>query len=285
MVIKTIKKLVFVFFSLVAMTVRAGIGVPYTNCSTFEDSCTIKPTAYELYTRYGYSVPGLAALSPHPTLNKDVPVLLNANANAFTSSMSKIMVLNNGLYLGAQANYSARLNATDYLFMQNPKLHGMGDNMEVMNVPVNLVNNNDPGGRIYVGYHFNDYFALEERYSRFTLGNIHQMTDMQYNNYMHMPKSNAYEMIARQSVPLTRNLNLLLKEGEALISTDIRASDQGLVSDGASDHHDMIRPIVGLGAGYTVSHSMTADIYYSYLLSTPAIHAQMISAGLTYSVG
>jgi opacity protein-like surface antigen len=285
MVIKTIKKLAFVFFSLVAMTVHAAVGAPYTSCSIFESNCVIKPTAYELYTQYGYTVPGLAVLSSHPTLNNDVPILLNANVNAFTNSMSKTMLLNNGIYLGAQANYSTRLNATDYLFMQNPKLHGMGDNMEIMNVPVNFVNNNDPGGRIYIGYHFNDYFALEERYSRFTMGNIHQMTDMQYNNYMHMPKDNAYEMIARQSVPLTRNLSLLLKEGEALISTDVLATDQGLVSDGASDHHDMIRPIIGLGTGYTVSQSMTADIYYSYLLSTPAIHAQMVSAGLTYSVG
>ena len=285
MVMKTIKKLAFIFFSLMAMTVHAAIDLSYTNCSIFEDSCTIKPTAYELYTQYGYSVPGLARLSPYPTRNKDVPMLLNANTNAFTNSVSKIMLLNNGVYLGVQANYSTRLNATDYLFMQNPKLHAMGDNMEVMNVPVNLTNNSDPGGRIYVGYHFNDYSALEGRYSRFTMGNIHQMTDMQYNSYMHMPKNNAYEMIARQSVPLTRNLNLLLKEGEALISTDLLATDQGLVSDGASDHHDMIRPIIGLGTGYTVSQSMTADIYYSYLLSTLAIHAQMISAGLTYSVG
>jgi opacity protein-like surface antigen len=287
MVIKIkFKTIALVFFGLIAMTAHAAAKTPDIACSIFDDSCISHPTAYDLYNRYGYSVPHLAELSPHPTANKDVPILLSSSANAVTNSMSKMMLLNNGVYLGAQASYSTRLNATDYLFMQNPRLQEVGGNMQVMNIPVNLVANNDPGGRIYAGYNFNDHFALEERYTRFAIGNIHQMTDIQYNSYTHIPKNNAYEMIARQSVPLTHGLSLLIKEGEALISTDMCAAEnQTLVSNGASDHHDMIRPILGLGAGYSISQNMTADLYYSYLLETPAIHAQMVSAGLTYSVG
>lgn len=278
---KRFKKTAWVFLNVITLTAHAAVNVL---CPIFDENCISQPAAQDFSNQYHYSESDLVKLSPPSTEDKEVPILLSSSANSFINSIFNIAVLNNGIYLGAQANYSTRLNVTDYLFMQNPRLQGVGGDIEVMNIPVNLVNNNDPGGRIYVGYNFNDHFALEERYTRFTLGNIHEMTDIQYNNYMHIPTNNVYEVIARQSISLTPALSLLTKEGEALISTDIRETDGVLVSNGASDHHDMIRPIVGLGTGYSISKNLIADLYYSYLLETQAIHAQMLTAGLTYFV-
>ncbi len=272
------KKLTCILFSLATGVAYANLNSPFMQCSVFNDHCNNPFNVEYLY----YSIPALSSLSPHPTANPDIPILLRANTTPFTNAISKVTLLNSGLYVGTEANYSMHLNAADYLFMQNPKLYAMGDRFQVMGMGVNFADNNDPGGKLYAGYRLNDHFAFEERYTRFTLGDIHQMTDVQYNNYSHAPKSNAYEAIARQSFSLTPHLSLLAKEGEALISTDLRAENGDLMSNGASDHHNLLRPVVGVGTGYTLSDNMTADFFYSYLLETSAIHAQMISTGLTY---
>ena len=264
----------------------ANVKKPYLSCSIFEDNCAESPLQNNFYHKAQYDIPGLTDLAPHPTTDDDLPILLTSNNTSFVNTMSNIAMLNNGLYLGAHAGYNPRLNATDYLFIQNPQMHSYGDSMHVLNVPVNLVDNNDPGGKIYMGYRFNDNFSLEERYTRFALGDVHTMTEFEYDNYMRMPRNNSYEVVARQSFPVRSGFNLLAKEAQALISTDIirspDGSSQSLVNDGNEYNHKMIRSVVGVGSGFVFSEALTADLYYTYLLNTPVIHAQLLSLGLTY---
>lgn len=267
-------------------TAQAGVKGSYVDCGVFADSCAGAPMSNNLYRRLNDIAPSLEQMSPHPSLNSDVPILLSTEMLTVIPSATNMALLNNGFYLGAQANYSTRLNSTDYLFMQNAQLRTAGDMMNVLNIPVDLVDNSDAGGRVYAGYSLNEHLAIEERYTRFNLGNIHQMTDVQYDNYMHLPKSNAYELIVKQSIPLTHNISLLAKEGKALISTDLSAQEgvlyENVNSDGTVQDHKMVRSVVGLGTGIEFSEAIAADVYYTYLLSTPALHAQWISAGLTY---
>ena len=270
----------------VILAAHAEVNNAYVDCAIFADDCSSMPVANNLYYRLNDLAPNLSSLSPHPTLSEDVPILLSTSMITVMPAAANMAVLNNGFYLGAQANYNTRLNSTDYLFMQNAQMRTSGDMLNVMNVPVNLVDNSDAGGRVYAGYSLNENLAIEERYTRFTLGNIHQMTDTQYDNYMHLPKNNAYELIVKQSLPLTHHLSLLAKEGKALISTDLSAQNGTLYEnvnpDGTVQDHKMLRSVVGLGTGLTFSEDITADVYYTYLLNTPAVHAQLISAGLTY---
>lgn len=265
---------------------RAEVNNTYVDCAIFADDCASMPMANNLYYRLNNFASSLSSLSPHPTLNQDVPILLSTSLITVMPAASNMAVLNNGFYLGAQATYNTRLNSTDYLFMQNAQMRTSGDMLNVMNIPVNLVDNSDAGGRVYAGYSLNKNIAIEERYTRFTLGNIHQMTDTQYDNYMHLPKNNTYELIVKQSVPLTGNISLLAKEGKALISTDLAAQNGTLYEnvnpDGTVEDQKILRSVVGLGTGIAFSEDITADVYYTYLLNTPAIHAQWISAGLTY---
>lgn len=288
MIIRNIKKIAGILCVLSAVTAYAESQGSSVACAVFESSCASQPTANNLYHRLNALAPSLSQMSPHLTLNNDVPILLSTEMITLMPAAKNMALLNNGLYLGAQANYNTRLNSTDYLFIQNPQFHASGDMINVLNVPVDLVDNSDAGGRVYVGYSLGQYLAVEERYTRFTLGNIHQMTDIEYNNYMHLPKNNAYELIVKQSVPLTHGISLLAKEGKALISTDLSAQDgvlyEDVNADGTVNDHKLLRTVVGLGTGFEFSENMTADIYYTYLLSTPAIHAQLISAGLTYRV-
>lgn len=281
------RKIAVVFFALsTVVAAHAEVQNSYVDCAIFAEDCASMPFSNSLYNRLNDVASNLSQISPHLTLNDEVPILLSTDTITIMPATSNMAVLNNGLYLGAKANYNTRLNSTDYLFIQNAQMRISGDMLNVMNIPVNLMDNSDAGGRVYAGYSLNDHFAIEERYTRFNLGNIHQMTDTEYNNYMHLPKNNAYELIVKQSVPLTPKVSLLAKEGKALISTDLSAQDgvlyENVNPDGTVNDHKMLRSVIGVGTGVAFSEDMTADVYYTYLLNTPAVHAQLISAGLTY---
>ncbi len=218
-----------------------------------------------------------SAQNTHPAIED--PILSTTLNSPVVNAITHIKILNNGFYLGTAFSSNAGVNSINSIGVP---VQAYNDSTSVMNVPVNLMDNSDPGGRIYVGYHLNDYFSLEERYTRFPLGNVHEMTSFEYDNYMKIPKNNTYEMVARQSLPLGHGFSLLSKEGKVLVSTDLVENSNLADNNLEQDHHKFLRSVLGLGSDYYFSRSLSGDLYYTRILNTPSIHPQLISMGLTY---
>lgn len=149
------------------------------------------------------------------------------------------------------------------------------------------VDNSGFAGRIYGGYNFNKYFALE---TGFTFLPTVKFNDVRYRSGPNVDLSfrqNILDLCAKGNYPLKSNINynvdLYGKVGIAsVIRSDLEASSGGQTA--RSDAQDTkVVPEIGVGADYGFTDNVFADLSYMHYFAKDDLKAtDFIGFGLTY---
>lgn len=155
------------------------------------------------------------------------------------------------------------------------------------------------GERIFAGYNFNQYIGAElglanYAQSKYTLsfpsipGN--NSADVKYN-------MQALDLVAKAYLPISNSgFNVYALGGAALVNSKVQSSDKlDIINDYSSQTVTTrkVRPIVGVGASYDVSRSVTTALEYSHIQGTGNVktsdkaipNADMISLNVSYNFG
>jgi len=165
------------------------------------------------------------------------------------------------------------------------------------------------GGRIYAGYQFNPYFAVETGYTQYAKTDFSGTSvvtnhtsngpvawgDVHYNGEI---TEHALDLVAKGTLPLAAlpGFGVYAKAGMAYISADKHINTTGVTSDstGAGTPTIMstvytasfqgVRPVAGVGVNYTIPNTnLSVDASYTRVFSYGAIpNASLSALGVEY---
>lgn len=155
-------------------------------------------------------------------------------------------------------------------------------------------------GRIYGGYQFNPYFALEAGFTKF------HKTDFSvtsyYNNTVVQDRvadtrydgevtEQAEDVVGKLTMPFQYNFGGYLKAGLALVSADRHVNESSVHSNGTviptgtfyTKSYQAVRPTYGAGIDYTIPNtSLDVDVSYTEIARGDGIpRASLWALGLT----
>lgn len=109
-------------------------------------------------------------------------------------------------------------------------------------------------GRLYAGYDFNKYFALEAGITLLPKVTFHfPADDFGFNQ-------NALDLLGKVTLPLQYNIDLYAKAGVA----DVIRANYTLDGTEYSDRYTDIVPAAGMGASYGFNENVFADLSYMH---------------------
>ena len=160
------------------------------------------------------------------------------------------------------------------------------------------------GGRVYIGYQFSQYFALESGYTQYgktEVKNAYGLSNSTYVNHNVDLNNSAIDLVAKGMLPIGHNFDLFAKGGAAYVSADTikqpayvgvyHLTPPYLISNGASYNsyqeettHKLL-PTAGLGAEYSFNDSLSMDLTYSIIPGSGDIQtSQLVSLGLALHI-
>lgn len=157
-------------------------------------------------------------------------------------------------------------------------------------------------GRLFAGYQFNDNFAAELGYSKFSNAKsnayatgVDSVSSLAESvSIGTTTKSYAVDLVGKAILPLQNCFNVYGKLGVAYLNerVDLNVSDveNGVTlsneSFSASEHK--VLPTFGVGAGYEINQNLAADLSWNHIQkvgNTDLTNKDMIALGLTYRFG
>lgn len=137
------------------------------------------------------------------------------------------------------------------------------------------------GSRLFVGYTFNDYFALEAGYESLVDG---KETGGILNKKQHAYLS-GFDLLGKGILPLNQYFSLFLKGGTAYIHQDILdATDGGVTVNYESDTHQWMMIAVP-GIDFHITQHFILEGSYTRFFQRHEIHnIDMYSLGLSYTI-
>lgn len=197
----------------------------------------------------------------------------------------------NGPYIGGQIGFGY-LHQGDFLLREfNRLIHKIAphQNADAFNI---IFSNTGLGGRVFIGYQFNNYFALELGYYRFkTLNlngnlttNVHVNSELIlqllrrdsfsfpiYFNAKTSMTTYVVDLSAKGILPITANLNLYGKVGLAYIDADAHVSLSMNVNNifdigiSANPSVNMVYPEFGVGISYDITEHANLDLSWIHI--------------------
>jgi hypothetical protein len=146
-------------------------------------------------------------------------------------------------------------------------------------------------GRLYGGYQFNPYFALETGFTQFN------KTDFSGDAYVivddvRLPAGTvsgeiterAVDLVGKATLPLQYGFGLYAKAGLALITSDRHTTEvpTGITFD--TNSYQAVRPTYGAGIDYTIPNTaLDVEVFYSEIAGRGLIKtASLWGGGLAY---
>jgi len=160
-------------------------------------------------------------------------------------------------------------------------------------------NGKDTGiaGRLFAGYQFNDYFATEMGWSKFSNATTSlAFSDTDFNGYVKgTVKTDAVDLVVKGILPVTAQMNVYGKLGGAYVvsrgNINVSYVDSGYSYSGSySETERKLLPTAGVGASYAINNNLAADISYNRIQkvgnnSSFVNSTDLVSLGLIYSIG
>jgi len=155
------------------------------------------------------------------------------------------------------------------------------------------VNDTGISGRIYGGYQFNPYFALEAGYTQF------HKTDFKITSvYSHTPSSlfegevteHATDVVAKVTYPFNYGFGVFAKVGGAFVAADRHINETSIHTSGNipsevlyTKSYQAVRPTYGAGIDYTIpGTSFDVDISYTQIAGGGGIpRTDLAAIGIT----
>jgi OmpA-OmpF porin, OOP family len=193
---------------------------------------------------------------------------LATQASSNLAVNNQIGYYTHGIYIGGQLGYldlhNKHANAHDAAALMLPFLE-MGDNM---------------GSRVYAGYRFNDYLAVEGGYNGFA----NQEETGGASNVKNHTKMRAFDVSAKGIWPLSKIFSLYCKVGYAYVHQDILDSTNGGATVIYKDESNKFLPIIGGGVNVNFTRSFAMDLTWTHMFPIDEIHAiDFGSLGLSYT--
>ena len=170
---------------------------------------------------------------------------------------------------------------------------------------INVFSDTGLAGRIFAGYQFNPYFAIEMGYYRFNRLNVN--TDLTVDltildqQGLHIPvdfstqafvKTDAFDLIFKGILPCTDRLNLYGKLGVTYLEISGKVSlieDTPLVHANLSGNPslNLVYPTAGIGISYDLTKKISSDLSWTHIQRInkhvfPS--ADFVAVGLLYYV-
>jgi opacity protein-like surface antigen len=186
-----------------------------------------------------------------------VLMLLSGNSAAYVNA-------NSGFYLGGD------LSVIHY---QTPKNAAAFSNF--LGFPVGML-------RPYVGYRFNDNFALEAAYN-----NIENSSHHANNGWgPDALRIYSFDFSAKAIAPFESGVSLFAKTGFAVTHQYV----YNVVFEGSAplvnQTSDRVQPLLGAGISYNFTPNLATDLSYTkYFANGPIGDMDMVAVGLTYTFG
>jgi len=139
-------------------------------------------------------------------------------------------------------------------------------------------------GRVAGGYRFNQNFATEIGYTRFSGVDFFNVNGI--SGYNASLRKKAIDFVAKPMLPLSNNFNVYAKLGLAYFKTSGSTFVNGASYLSYSDSWD---PVLGLGLGYDIASDVLVDLAWMRLQNTGGKgsipSADFYSIGLAYCFG
>jgi hypothetical protein len=150
------------------------------------------------------------------------------------------------------------------------------------------------GGRVFGGYQFNPYFALEAGYTQFHKTDFRITSVFQgvvANRFDGEVTEHATDVVAKLTYPLDYGFGVFGKVGAAYIAADRHINESAIYSNGTqipsstlyTKSYQAVRPTWSAGVDYTIPNtSLDVDVTYTQILGGGGIpRADMAAIGIT----
>jgi len=193
-----------------------------------------------------------------------------------------------GYYLGAQAGYGKADYGSDFKkFTQYV-------------YPSSSASEGGFAGRLFGGYQFNPYFALESGFTVFSRNDYKGSGNDQYGNYYTTDfnlKTWTWDVMGKAILPFStftnasNPLSVFVEAGGALVNANADIQDSlGIFNSGTTRQW---KPVAGVGASYRFNPNLSADINYQHVfgektsfedspIKLQAPSTDFVGVGLTY---
>ena len=219
---------------------------------------------------------------------------------------SQVMALQPGMYVGGQVGVGSvnqdKLTETNFNLPKNSTFQSFTSSTGKAN---------GLAGRLFAGYQFNENFAAELGWTKFSdveskfsgklkpASTLMQPVGMQK---LIIPgtvqgkqtlKTDAIDLVAKGIVPVTDKVSVYAKGGAAYVisrtSTSTSGTELGKKVTVKSNNKNKLMPTVGVGASYAFSPSLAADMEVNRIQKigngSNFKSANYLGVGLTYSIG
>lgn len=179
----------------------------------------------------------------------------------------------NGFYAGGQLGYSDTNNTPDLPNSSKPPISMVNGKPVGFNAYADESSDeNGLGGRLYAGYQFNKYLALESGYTHYADTNVDNAFGLKGYNYdLH---SYSVDTMAKGMLPITDHFHLYAKGGAAVLEQDkidyhyVSNTVNGVTVNSLSDEPSTgkdgsFQPAYALGAEYAFTDHLAADIAWN----------------------
>lgn len=234
---------------------------------------------------------------------------------AFADTMPVSSFCKPGFYAGVQAGRTdtfynsnellSEASANGVTVTQSPN----GKTFSPANAPLLLQNVDDIGigGRIFAGYQFTPYFAMEAGYTQFAKTEFsaeRRYASFSETNYKALDKYNgdvtqhAVDVVGKLTMPLQGGLGLYAKAGLAYITADRYVNVQHTETSVSGNTHSVanffgttytktyqaVRPTYGAGVAYSIPNTnVDVDLSWTRIQGMSAIpNADLAAVGLVY---
>lgn len=137
-------------------------------------------------------------------------------------------------------------------------------------------------GRIYAGYQFNQYVAVEAGATKFS--NMTSKGTIEGMRLKGTVKTYAADLVAKGILPLQNGISIYGKAGAAYLHEKAHASIAGFSS---SETESKVLPTFGVGTSYDINSNLVADLSWNRIQKVGHSHGlnstDLVAVGLGYS--
>jgi OOP family OmpA-OmpF porin len=164
------------------------------------------------------------------------------------------------------------------------------------NLPSNTYNDTGFAGRVFAGYKFNQYVAIESGFTKFSNMNASGSgydSDDNFDTVNGTIKSYAIDLVAKGILPLQYNFDIFGTFGIAYINQYANINVTSATANGPAffsgdENQNEIAPTFGLGAEYNFNQNISAQIAWSHIQAVNNDdnsfgNTDLIGLGLTYN--
>lgn len=199
-------------------------------------------------------------------------LLLCGITGALVSS-SAFATTNNGFYVGGQFGYAGNNSSASSLNAVSVPVVVGSTQYNLMGPAKTTVDNDNIGGRAYIGYQFNRFLSLEGGYTQYSdtvLNNVYGVRGQDQSLF-----EGALDGVVKGSFPITKRVSIYAKGGAAYVFTqnlpDYKPTALTLANapnllDVDTNNIYEFRPTYGAGVNVDITQRLSADVSWSQIV-------------------